>query len=263
MGNMFNLKQAKAVYYCFHIKYLCGKQLFLTSNDQDITINNISYKTSSGLSLKEANFTDSGLSTAILHGIFVETAIIRNSQILGARIDIKTVNEKQQLWDFISLYVTKFQQKELDFYLECQSEVIKYNKSLLKIYSQTCRANFADNSCGIDISKFSKALQIIKIEENVVTCEEISKDNNYFKLGIAVFKVKNGGDLLTFKYRIVANSNETLELEGTPTLEIQQAKMVTIIPGCDKQFITCHQKYKNSINFRGEPFIPDDKVLSS
>ncbi len=263
MDDLFNLKQAKAIYYCFHIEYLCGRELFLTSNDQLVNINDINHSPLSGLSLKELNFTDSGLSSAILHGIFEQGAISENSKILGAKINIKTVNEKQQLWDLISLYVTKFQQNELDFHLECESEAIKYNKSLLKIYSQTCRANLGDQLCRIDINKFSQELQISKIEGNIITCENLNQDNNYFKLGSAIFKVNDTGNLLSFKYRINASSRNTIGLAVLPALEVQQAKMVTIIPGCDKEFTTCHQKYDNNINFRGEPFIPDDKILSS
>ncbi len=43
----------------------------------------------------------------------------------------------------------------------------------------------------------------------------------------------------------------------------KDAREVKIISGCDKNFITCCNKFNNAINFRGEPLIPEKDFINS
>ena len=44
-------------------------------------------------------------------------------------------------------------------------------------------------------------------------------------------------------------------------IPIKEGQEFEIIAGCDKQFLTCTQRFNNAINFRGEPHIPSSGKL--
>ncbi|MCZ6901461.1 MAG: phage BR0599 family protein [Rickettsia endosymbiont of Ixodes persulcatus] len=43
---------------------------------------------------------------------------------------------------------------------------------------------------------------------------------------------------------------------------VKDAEEVKITAGCDKNFITCCNKFNNAINFRGEPLIPEKDFIN-
>ena len=40
-------------------------------------------------------------------------------------------------------------------------------------------------------------------------------------------------------------------------------KLITLIPGCDKNYRTCCYSFNNAVNFRGEPVIPDSNIIEN
>jgi hypothetical protein len=38
--------------------------------------------------------------------------------------------------------------------------------------------------------------------------------------------------------------------------------LVEVREGCDKQFATCVNRFKNALNFRGEPHVPGGDLLT-
>ncbi|WP_353285542.1 phage BR0599 family protein [Wolbachia endosymbiont (group B) of Agrotis puta] len=39
-------------------------------------------------------------------------------------------------------------------------------------------------------------------------------------------------------------------------IKISTGDKYSILAGCDKAFLTCKNKFNNTVNFRGEPYIP-------
>ena len=72
---------------------------------------------------------------------------------------------------------------DLEFELRCESEAIKYNKSLLEVFSKTCRANFGDNRCKINLDDYSVICEIIAIGDNFLVFNLEEFEDGYFKGG--------------------------------------------------------------------------------
>ncbi|XBG66793.1 phage BR0599 family protein [Rickettsia sp. Oklahoma-10] len=49
----------------------------------------------------------------------------------------------------------------------------------------------------------------------------------------------------------------------TVKYKVKDAKEVKITGGCNKFFITCCNKFNNTINFRGKPLIPEKDLIIS
>jgi uncharacterized phage protein (TIGR02218 family) len=62
---------------------------------------------------------------------------------------------------------------------------------------------------------------------------------------------------------VAASSGTTLELWREAPFAIEAGDSLTVTAGCDKQFLTCRQKFGNGANFRGFPHMPGNDFVAS
>ncbi len=55
---------------------------------------------------------------------------------------------------------------------------------------------------------------------------------------------------------------DTFELVLPMRNTIQVGDTYSVYPGCDKNWETCKTKFDNMMNFRGEPFIPQEQSVA-
>lgn len=47
-----------------------------------------------------------------------------------------------------------------------------------------------------------------------------------------------------------------------PTFDVKPGQKLRIYPGCDKRIATCNTRFNNTINFRGEPYVPGNDQIN-
>lgn len=239
--------------YCYEIITTNSTKLFLTSASNDIRLEDKLYKSSSALLLKEAVFNDSAHDYAILEGIFNDSAISRQLELTGAKVKISMLFPNH-LFHLITYGCTVYSKYDLSFSLRLEPESRKYNQDLLKSYSKTCRADFCDNKCRLSKDFFSFEYKIIEISEtNIQISEPVNKESGYFTDGTAILE--------NFKTKILVHNENNIKISTRIPENLMHKKNILLIAGCDKKFSTCCNKFNNEINFRGEPFIPNDGFL--
>ena len=62
--------------------------------------------------------------------------------------------------------------------------------------------------------------------------------------------------------RIVASSGAMLTLREPPYFGVIPGTRVELIEGCDRRFSTCVERFVNAANFRGEPHLPGNDLLT-
>lgn len=245
--------------YLFDIKDKDGKNYFLTSSGNIITIGNKKYLPYSGLNLLRANFNDSGMNYVILHGIFEKNGIKKGKNLTGATVKI-TYLKNEKIYDLVTYICMQHLSKDLEFEIKCESEVIKYNKSLLKMFSKTCRANFGDDKCKVDIEKYIVKSSLTEIENNILTCNIENINDNYFSGGKLIIKDSNSKD---YEFNIISQVGKIIEISLDNEFNFQEGMSVHLIPSCNKKFETCCDYFNNAINFQGEPHIPELDSIKS
>ncbi len=243
--------------YLFHIKMLNSKEYYLTSGNREVTYRGNIYVPESGLSLVSGEFNDSAENNIVLHGIFEKNGISKNDQFMGAVVKIMYL-ENQQIKNLVTYICTQYNINDLDFEIRCESEAIKYNKSLLQIFSKTCRANFGDNKCKININNYKVVCNLLEVNANILMCDNINNfHNEYFRNG----RVKINDQEL----KIIAHNGNKIEIENNKGLkdDLSRCKQLTLTPGCDKKFRTCCYSFNNAVNFRGEPDIPESNIIKN
>jgi hypothetical protein len=43
---------------------------------------------------------------------------------------------------------------------------------------------------------------------------------------------------------------------------VEAGVLVELVEGCDRRFVTCCQRFANAANFRGEPYLPGNDLLT-
>lgn len=240
--------------YCFKITLTDKRILFFTSADKVIKLDD-NYLPNSGISLIEGVFNDCANDHIILEGIFEENGINDIMDLTGAEIKIQ-IYFPEHLYDFITYYCTLYTKYDLHFSIYLESESIKYNQSLLNVFSETCRADFADKKCRVDKHTYSKKYDILEIMIKTIIVSNIDYENGYFIGGSAILGEEE------FKSKILNSFNNQIELDKVVPEHMRGYKNIILIAGCDKKFRTCCNKFDNAVNFRGEPLIPKYNFLN-
>lgn len=242
--------------YCFQIKLANGKELNLTGNDHIIKNEDIIFLPNSGLDLKEAEFNDSAQNQVIIEGIFEEKGITAEMNLNNAAVKIILYNNGV-FEHFITYYCTLYTKYDLNFKMHLKPETIKYNQTIINRYSKTCRVSFGDNKCKIDKNLYSGVYKIKEILKESLRIENLDQENGYYNGGQIIFCDNN------FSSKVLSSFGDLVILEDVIPDYAKDAREVKIISGCDKNFITCCNKFNNAINFRGEPLIPDKDFINS
>ncbi|RTK92288.1 MAG: DUF2163 domain-containing protein [Rickettsiales bacterium] len=245
--------------YLFDVILTNGKIFFFTSSSQYQFFEENTYVPQSGLNFNIGEFNDSAENSAIIYGIFETNGICKNDNLSGAKIKIKYLyaNNAHLIGNFI---VTKFFSHDLEFELKCETECIKYNQALLQMFSKTCRANFGDDRCKIRLEDVSIQSQIIEVNNNIITCDFRDIEDGYFKNGKLII---NDAQNTAHEYNIISHFRNNIETNITSTSFIFSKQIVTLIPGCDKNYRTCCYSFHNAVNFRGEPVIPEFNIIEN
>ncbi|MDC0865087.1 phage BR0599 family protein [Rickettsiaceae bacterium] len=244
--------------YLFHIDLKNKKQLYLTSSNDNIVYEGRKYLPYSGLNLLSGKFNDSAENHILLHGIFDSLGITKEDEIKGS--SIKIIYSIRALYrHFVTYICTEYQVYDLEFKIKCEPEAIKYNQSLLQVFSKTCRANFGDTKCKINISDYEVACRLLGFKGNILTCDIEGYDDGYFQNGNLITKKQDSEE--EYKFEIISHRGNNIEIINRIKFNFTQHQEIILIPSCDKNFRTCCDYFNNAVNFRGEPHIPEYDII--
>ncbi len=245
--------------YMFDIKCKNGKEFHLTSSSVSYKIDSVDYIPNSGLNFISGEFDESAHNNVCIKGVFEQGGIQKKDNLAGALVKISHLNSGK-LVHFISYFCTQYLSKDLEFEMRCESEVVKYNQSLLQMFSKTCRANFGDSRCKVSIEEYAVRTEVTDFVGNLLRCAFEGFDNGYFKNGrlLAVGEENN-----KYEFKILSHLGNNIDVDLDTEFDFTKHKLVTLIPGCDKNYRTCCYSFNNAVNFRGEPVIPESNIIEN
>ncbi|KAF8818801.1 phage BR0599 family protein [Rickettsia endosymbiont of Cardiosporidium cionae] len=257
-------KYINEIIYCFDIKLVNNLSIYLCSINDNIFFDNKTYMPYSGLSILEAEFTDSSKNCIMIHGIFEKNGIENTNNISNSEWTVSCITNNKLIFKLI-YHCTYIKSNDLDFYCKIEPQTLKYNQALLKSFSHLCRADFGDTKCKIDKICHTKNFDIESIEGDVILCNDLSSkvEDGFFTGGTAVISDENSVIIKNSKILYHNNNKIKLDISLSSSQINSIKKTISLTPGCDKKFITCCKKFNNAVNFRGEPFVPSSKLLKT
>jgi uncharacterized phage protein (TIGR02218 family) len=252
---------------CWQLKLRDGAVLGFTEADFDLKIDNVVYQANTGLwSSAIESSTKLNADNLEVEGL-LESEFITEQDILAGRYDHAEV--AVFMVNYLDVSAGKLQLRTgwLDdvslsghrFYAEVRGLMQSFSKNIGELYSPQCRANFGDNRCKVDLSKYTntgKVMQVISqskfIDQN---CNEL---DGYYNYGLVEFL---SGENKGLRIEVKSSSRGEIELMLPLAFELKIDDEYKVIVGCDKCFNTCIQKFNNAVNFRGEPHVPQMEKL--
>ncbi|RYE05667.1 MAG: DUF2163 domain-containing protein [Rickettsiaceae bacterium] len=241
--------------YCFKIQLINSQQLYLTSANCVISHLGVSYLPASGLRLCKGLLNDSGSDYIILSGIYEPSGINSSVDIKDAVIEI-FIFTQNMMKPYITYACTRYVKRDIEFDIYLQPISIKYNRNIINNFSRTCRAKFGDTKCKIDKQLYSYEYAVANITSQSIEVIGVTQEEGYFKKGFIHIVDSH------FKANILSFRNNIFFTDQVIGDELKNKERVILIAGCDKEFITCCNKFNNAINFRGEPHIPQSNFLA-
>lgn len=134
------------------------------------------------------------------------------------------------------------------------------------LYQPECRTDLGSTKCGIDLAYGAGWTQQGEIVE-VIDSVRLNMpggfsvfEDGWFEGGVVIWQ---SGDNAGVVREVLTWSQSwlTLTLFSPPPFAPAVGDVLHVQPGCDKAFATCHAKFDNRLNFRGEPLVPGAKAV--
>lgn len=258
--NFKDSQTSSAKIYCFSIIFPNKETLYLTSSAKIIDIDNKKYMPNSGLNLIELRLDDSAEDMARIGGIFEAGGINDDMNLCGAKIRIAMIISGA-VQDIAIYNCTRFEKYDLQFEIIAEPLTSRYATDAVLKFSKTCRATLGDRKCKVDLAKYTHHYNVVKIQDRSIILENVKEKSGYYTGGIA--KLEDGEQIIA-EFSIISHVDEIIILnKKVDSSLISPHLTLKMSPGCDRKLISCCKKFNNALNFRGEPFVPEFKILEN
>jgi len=258
---------------CWKITRKDGVTFGFTSHDKDIVYDGVTYKSAGG----GDRTAISGTREMSPDTVDIEALLFEEGDGDVNETDLRTGKyDYAEIWMFMINYlnpgqgIIKLRRGRLGKVRIEQSRHVSsltsmtdyFSRKVCEKFSPSCRANLGDARCNVNLSALKVIGAVTNITDNRVF-EDSSRveADEYFNYGYITWTSGANSGL----------SMEVKDWNGSAkifTLFLAMPKMVAIgdtyeaYPGCDKQLATCRDTYSNTVNFRGEPYVPGEGVIN-
>jgi len=244
-----------------------GVSLGFTSHDCDILINDFLYRASPGLVPSSIALTDSLDTDSVdIQGVLNATAISEKDLIEsrwdGARLHLSLVNWDQPDQKVLHLMSGEFGQISRSgdaFQVEILGPTSYLDEAVVPTTSPTCRAQFGDRRCNLSLHLYQRELTVSSSDGNTMEFPGFAGLAEAYAFGEMRWL---DGDNCGLSSAILKGQGNSIWLADTPSNPVQAGDRALLTAGCDKNFSTCRNRFANSLNFRGEPHLPGNDLLT-
>jgi len=123
--------------------------------------------------------------------------------------------------------------------------------------SAECRAAFGDKKCRIDLAGRTVIAHVVAADGGTLTLD-IEVDDRIVLGRLRYMSGANCGIATV----VLSASGNVVEVRELPRASVESGCRIELREGCDKRFETCVSRFANAANFRGEPHLPGNDLLT-
>lgn len=250
---------------CWRIERSDGAGLALTSHDRPVTLEGTEYAPSPGL-LPASVKRRGGLTanSADIEGSISSEALTETDLALGrwsgAAIRLDALSWDDEAKPAVSLMsgeIGEVAVRDKGFSAELIGPAAKLDKAVCPATSSECRASLGDRQCRVDMAGRRTVARVTEITGNGLVLDPAASP------GLA------GGRMIVLDGRsagwstpIVNVIDSSIVLRDVPHFLLEAGTRVWVEEGYDRRFATCRERFGNQLNFRGEPYLPGNDLLT-
>lgn len=242
-----------------------GVTLGFTSHDRDLTFGGILHRAAPGMAPAAIRLTaELANDSAEVEGALSHDTI-READLAAGLFDEAAIEIGAVDWQSLehhTLYTGELGLIEDDrrsFSATLRSAKHLLERDLVPRTSPTCRAAFCGPGCGLSASRFTRVLPLagIDLDSNRVRFAGITAADHID--GLLRFR---DGPQTGIALGIISGQEDWLTLDRPLTGGTALGTLAELREGCDHTMSTCASRFGNARNFRGEPFLPGNDLLT-
>jgi uncharacterized phage protein (TIGR02218 family) len=146
------------------------------------------------------------------------------------------------------------------FEAEFRGPAARLDRPVAPSTSPSCRAAFCDTACGLSAVRFTHLRPAASVSNAMVSFSEpLPGPPDAFAFGtLRWLEGQNTG----LSADILFSGPNMVQLAAPPPFPLAPGALVQLIEGCDKTIASCATRFVNAINFRGEPYLPGNDILT-
>jgi uncharacterized phage protein (TIGR02218 family) len=254
--------------FCWRLARRDGVTIGFTTHDRDLRIDGLVYGAAPGM-LPSAIRLSGGLDADSMDvsGALTSDAITEQDLVAG-RWDGASVRLFAVDWDAPDGETLLLARGELGavsidgdgFTAELKGPATVLDRPVSELTSPECRARFGDARCRIDLAPHKRITTIAAVIDSVtVDMTDAAVATNAYGYGRLRWM---GGDNCGLTSAILRSDGNRFTLREAPAFAVAPDTLVEIVEGCDRIFATCRDRFSNIENFRGEPHLPGNDLLT-
>lgn len=253
--------------YAWRLEREDGVAIGFVSHDQDVVIDDFRFRAAPGMVPSTIALSDSlEIDSVEIEGVMSDAAIAESDLIAGrwngAKLSISLINWEYPDEEALHLIDGEFGEivRSGDaFRVEMLGRTSFLDGAIAPLTSPTCRARFGDKQCKQSLHAHQAELAVTNIAEEHFEFSAMGGQAENYAFGeLRWLDGKNCG----LVFAIIAGQGSGIWLADQPSQAVSIGDRALLTEGCDKNFSTCRDRFFNSINFRGEPYLPGNDLLT-
>lgn len=251
---------------CWRIERRDGVAIGLTTHDRDLEIDGLIHRAAPGMT-PSAIERSGGLDadTMDVRGA-LSSAAIDEADLLAGRWDGARVVLFAADWETATRIadlgegrIGAVEMGEAGFTAELAGASADLARPVVEDTSAECRADLGDRRCRVAIGTRRRFARVLGVEGQAVMLDTAEPVAGAYAGGtLRWFGGANAG----LTQAVEASAGARVMLRAPPAFAVAAGALVEVIEGCDKSFATCHARFGNAANFRGEPHLPGIDLLT-
>lgn len=242
-----------------------GVALGFTSHDRDLVFGGILHRAAPGMVPAAIRLTaELANDSAEVEGALSHDSI-READLAAGLFDQAAIEIGAVDWQSLehhTIYTGELGMIEDDqrgFSATLRSAKHLLERDLVPRTSPTCRAQFCGPGCGLPAARFTKVAALAGIDPdfNRVRFAGIASADHID--GLLRFR---DGPQTGISFGIISADDEWLMLDRPLVSGTAIGTLAELREGCDHTIGTCSGRFGNARNFRGEPFLPGNDLLT-
>lgn len=251
---------------CWRLERRDGVALGFTSHDRDLAHDGLNYRAAPGMLPSAIELSD-GFDAAAMEvsGALVADAISEADLEVG-RWDGAAVSVFALDWEAPSAAIPLARgtlgavaSGAGGFTAELRGPAAALERPVVEETAPECRAALGDPRCRVDLAGRRVLARVVATDDLTVTLDRAEPSPDAYGHGSLRWL---GGANSGLASAVAVSSGAAVTLVDPPAFLPAPGDLVALTEGCDKRLATCAARFANALNFRGEPHLPGNDLLT-